>query len=57
MHITSLRRHLLFNLFENANFYSSYKGLSPHQIWFNLNQGKQSYGGAESTPPPRLRMY
>ena len=24
---------------------SSYNGLSPHQIWFNLDQGKQSYGG------------
>ena len=38
--------------FENVNFSSSYKGLSAHQIWFNLGQGKQSYGGggAESAP-------
>ena len=35
----------LSNFFENFNLSSSYKGLSPHQIWFNLNQGKQSYGG------------
>ena len=38
---------------ENGNFYSSYERLSPHQVWFNLDQGKQSYGGgggAESVP-------
>ena len=42
-------------LFENVNF-SSYKGLSAHQIWFNLSQGKQSYGGGrtESAPPPQV---
>ena len=33
-------------------FSSSCKGLSAHQIWVNLSQGKQSYGGeAESAPP------
>ena len=37
--------------FENLNLYSSYEGLSPHQIWFNLDQGQQNYGGgAESAP-------
>ena len=41
--------------FENVNFSSSYKGLSAHQIWFNLDQGKQSYGGGvESAPPPQV---
>ena len=53
MHITSLWRHLWSNFFENVNLSSSYDGLSPYQIWFNLEQGKQSYGGgAESAPPP-----
>ena len=42
MHIISLGRHLLSNFFENVNLSSSYDGLSPHQIWFNLEQGKQS---------------
>ena len=39
--------------FENADLSSSYDGLSPHQIWYNLDQGKQSYGGggANSAPP------
>ena len=42
-------------LFENVNF-SSYKGLSAHQIWFNLGQGKQSYGGegGRNLPPPQV---
>ena len=57
MHMTSLWRHLLFNFFEKVNFFSSYKGLSAHQIWFNLGQGKKSYGGGQNPPPPRLRMY
>ena len=51
MHMTSLWRHLLFNFFENVNYYSPYKGLSAHQIWFNLDQGKQSYGGGRNPPP------
>ena len=51
MHITSLRRHLLSNVFENVNLSSSYNGLSPHQIWFNLEKGKQSYGGGWNLPP------
>ena len=51
MHMTSLWRHLLFDFFENVNFSSSYKGQLAQQIWFNLGQGKQSYGGgAESAP-------
>ena len=33
------------NFFENLSLSSSYEGLSPHQIWFNLDQGKQSYVG------------
>ena len=45
MHIESLSRHLFSNFFENVNLSFSYDGLSPHQIWFNLDQGKQSYGG------------
>ena len=52
MHMTSLWRHLLFNFFENVNFCSSYKGLSAQQIWFNLGQGKQSYGEGRFAPPP-----
>ena len=43
--MTSLRRHFLSNFFENFNLSFSYERLSPHQIWFNLGQGKQSYGG------------
>ena len=31
--------------FENVNLSSSYDRLSPQQIWFNLDQGNQSYGG------------
>ena len=54
MHMTSLWHHLLVNFFENINFSSSYKGLAAHQIWFNLGQGKQSYGGQAGgiCPPP-----
>ena len=37
--------------FENVNFPFSYKGLSAHQIWFNLGQGKQSYGEGRIPPP------
>ena len=40
--------------FENVNLFPSYDGLSPHQIWLNLDEGKQSYGGgggADSAPP------
>ena len=41
--------------FENVNLFSSYDGLSSHQIWFDLDEGKQSYrGGAESAPPPQV---
>ena len=44
---------LWLNLIENVNLYSSYEGLSPHQIWFNLDQGQQSYGrGGGFRPPP-----
>ena len=35
----------LSNFFENVSLSSSYDGLSSHQILFNLDQGKQSYGG------------
>ena len=45
MHMTSLSRHISSIFLENVNFPSSYDGLSPHQIRFNLDQGKQSYGG------------
>ena len=34
--------------FENVNLSSSYDGLSPYQIWFNLEQGKQSYRGGQN---------
>ena len=40
--------------FENVNFPSSYMGLSAHQIWLNLGQGKQSYGGGRIPPPPQV---
>ena len=36
--------------FENVNLSSSYDRLSPHQIWFNLDQGNQSYGGGRNPP-------
>ena len=48
MHITSLWRHLWSKFFENVNLSSSYDGLSPYQIWFNLEQGKQNYGGGRN---------
>ena len=41
---------LLVQLFENLNLSSSYERLSPHQIWFNLDQGKLSYGA----PPTQI---
>ena len=44
----------MFNFFENVNFSSSYKGLSVHQFWFNLGQGKQSYGGGRNPTPPQV---
>ena len=47
MHMTSP----FVQFFENANFSSSYKGLLVHQIWLNLGQGKQSYGGGRNPPP------
>ena len=40
--------------FENVNLSSSYDGLSRHQIWFNLEQGKQSYGGGAESAPPQV---
>ena len=41
--------------FENVSLYSSYEGLSPHQIWFNLDQGKQRYGGGRGgIRPPQV---
>ena len=41
--------------FENVNFYSSYKGLLAHQVWFDLGQGKQSYGGGGGAfRPPQV---
>ena len=40
--------------FENVNFSSSYRRLSAHQIWFNLGQGKQSYGGGADSAPPQV---
>ena len=43
MRITSLWCHLLSNFYENVNLSSSCNGLSPHQIWFNLDQGNRSY--------------
>ena len=36
---------LFVQLFDNVNLSSSYDGLSPHQLWFNLGQGKQSSEG------------
>ena len=53
--MTSLWRQILFDFLENVNLSSSDDGLLPHQIWFNLDKGKQSYGGggvgeAESAP-------
>ena len=54
MHMTSLWRYLLFNFFENVNFFSYYKGLSAYQIWFNLGQGKRSYGGGTESAPPQV---
>ena len=44
-------RHLLFNFFGNVSLYS-YEGVPPHQVWFNLDQGKQSYGGGGGNSPP-----
>ena len=52
VHITSLWRYLLSDFFENVNLFSSYDGLSSHQIWFDLDEGKQSYGGGRKPPPP-----
>ena len=54
MHITSLWRHLLSNVFEKINLASSYDGLSLHQVWFNLEQGMQGYGGGGFRPPPQV---
>ena len=49
MHMTSP----FLQFFENVNFSSSYKGLSAHQIWFNLGQGKAKLrrGGGGIRPP------
>ena len=37
MFITSLWRHLSSNFHEDLNLFSSYDGVSSHQIWFNLD--------------------
>ena len=37
--------------FGNVNLFSSYDGLSSHQIWFDLDEGKQSYGGGPESAP------
>ena len=36
---------------ENLNLSFSYERLSSHQTWFNLGQGKQSYGGGSAPLP------
>ena len=46
---------LFVQFFENLSLSSSYEGLSPHQIWFNLDQGKQSNGGEGADSPPSLQ--
>ena len=40
--------------FENVNLSSSYDRLSPHHIWFDLDQEKQSSGGGGIYPPPKV---
>ena len=42
--------------FEDVNLSSSYDKLSPHQIWFNFDQGRQSYRGGRGTDsnPPQV---
>ena len=52
MHMTSL----FVQLFENLNLTSFYEGLTPHQVWFNLAHGKQSYreGGGRFCPPSQV---
>ena len=47
--MTSISVHFFL---ESHNLSSSYEGLSPRQIWFNLDQGKQSYGERGAYPPP-----
>ena len=52
-HMTSLWRHLLFKFLENVNL-SSYDRLSPNQVWFDLDEGNQSYRGGRNPPPPQV---
>ena len=52
MHMASLWHHFLSNCFESVNLFSSYDGLSAHQIWFDLSQRQQSYGGGRNPPSP-----
>ena len=42
------------HFFENVNLSSSYDRLSSHQIWFNLDQGNQSYGGGGADSAPQV---
>ena len=42
------------HFFENVNLSSSYDRLSPNQIWFNLDQGNQSYEGGGRNPLPQV---
>ena len=44
----------LVQFFENVNLSSSYDGLSPYQIWFDLEEGKQSYREGRNPLPPQV---
>ena len=58
MHMTSLWRHLLFNFLKTSFFLLLIRDYQHTKIWFNLGQGKQSYGGGGGRNlTPRLRMY
>ena len=45
------------DFFENVNLFSSYDGLSSHQIRFDLDEGKQSYGGGGGRNPGHAKSY
>ena len=41
-------------IFWKRQLSSSYDRLSPHHIWFDLDQEKQSSGGGGIYPPPKV---
>ena len=56
VHITPLWRHPYSDFFENVNLFSSYDGLSAHQIFLIWMKGSKVTEGGRNPPPPPGRQ-